>query len=183
MDGSREESGRSSREGESDFPCRERGGEAKEAVDDPSLSSRTLTLHMPQFRLTRDTIPHSCTCLKIHGMGATIPTALSLALAIRDAVPGGSPLPNDTGDEDDIIGSGSEDEVQGRIGRDEVKEGTGTRSTGGIFKLEVRTGTTVVGDEITPEDDVSRSDLLSLSQPAEELMCPIRVNDNDRTKT
>lgn len=98
-------------------------------------------------------------------MGATIPTALSLALAIRDAVPGGSPLTNDTGDEDDILGSGSEDEGQGRIGRDEVGEGAGTRTTGGIFKLEVRTGTTVVGDEITPEDDVSRSYLLSLLRP------------------
>ncbi|KDE06146.1 hypothetical protein MVLG_03561 [Microbotryum lychnidis-dioicae p1A1 Lamole] len=31
-----------------------------------------------------------CRCLSIHGMGAAIPLALSLGLAIRDALPGGS---------------------------------------------------------------------------------------------
>lgn len=53
-------------------------------------------------------------------MGAAIPVALSLALAIRDAVPGGE------------------------AGEDEV----------GAIAMVVRTGSFVVSDEITPDDEV-----------------------------
>lgn len=53
-------------------------------------------------------------------MGAAIPLALSLAMAIRDAVPGG--IPDEDGD--------------------------------GAIKMDVRTGTFQVSDEITPADDV-----------------------------
>ncbi|GAA5898278.1 uncharacterized protein JCM6883_000978 [Sporobolomyces salmoneus] len=99
-------------------------------------------------------VERGCTCLKIHGMGATIPTALSLSLAIRDAVPGGSPLAPENDDEEDE----SEEESDGGEydpEKDKGKKGKGkeVQSKGGIFRLEVRTGTTIVGDEITPEDD------------------------------
>ena len=55
--------------------------------------------------------------LSVNAMGAAIPLALSVALAIRDAVPGGA----DT------------------------------------FRMQVKTGTTTVQDEITPADDARRS--------------------------
>ena len=98
----------------------------------------------------------SCTCLKVHGMAATIPTALSLALAIRDAIPGGSPLDEDSrssisGDDDDDDLGDSGEEGQEKEGNDEGKR----ERKRGIFRMQVLTGTTVVGDEITPLDDVS----------------------------
>lgn len=60
------------------------------------------------------------TSLDIYAMGAAIPLALSLALAIRDALPGGSP--NEQGEE-------------------------------GSVKMTTRTGSMVVPDEITPQDE------------------------------
>ena len=106
---------------------------------------------------------HRCTCLKVHGMAATIPTALSLALAIRDAIPGGSPLDEASrssiseDDDDDLGDSGEEgQEKEGSKRREERKRG--------IFTMQVLTDTTVVGDEITPLDDVrSLSDSCSNS--------------------
>lgn len=68
------------------------------------------------------------TSLDIYAMGAAIPLALSLALAIRDALPGGSP--NEQGEE-------------------------------GSVKMTTRTGSMVVPDEITPQDEVRRSVQLS----------------------
>lgn len=59
------------------------------------------------------------TTLRIHGMGAAIPLALSLSMAIRDAIPGGG------GDSNTAI------------------------------KMEVRTGSIEVADEITPLKEVS----------------------------
>ncbi|KAL8293786.1 hypothetical protein RQP46_000487 [Phenoliferia psychrophenolica] len=64
-------------------------------------------------------VERGATKLTVHAMGAAIPLALSLAMAIRDAVPGGTP--DEDGD--------------------------------GAVKMEVRTGTFDVSDEITPEDD------------------------------
>ena len=55
--------------------------------------------------------------ISVNAMGAAIPLALSIALAIRDAVPGGVDA----------------------------------------FHMDVRTGTSTVRDEITPEDEVGRS--------------------------
>ncbi|GAA5947588.1 hypothetical protein JCM3765_000987 [Sporobolomyces pararoseus] len=101
-------------------------------------------------------VERGCTCLKVHGMGATISTALSLALAIREAVPGGSPIvsseeQDETGDTSDSESDGGEYDPE----KEKVKQATKPRGvpSRGIFKMEVRTGTTVVGDEITPEDD------------------------------
>lgn len=61
------------------------------------------------------------TTLRINGMGAAIPMALSLSLAIRDALSGG-------------------EESDGNIQ---------------AVKMEVRTGSIDVGDEITPLRHVS----------------------------
>ncbi|GAA6003087.1 hypothetical protein JCM10207_001978 [Rhodosporidiobolus poonsookiae] len=71
-----------------------------------------------------------CTSLTVHGMGAAIPLALSLALAIRDAIPGGEPLSLSPTSEDEA--GGAEDDV---------------------VRMEVRTGSKVVHDEVTPEDE------------------------------
>ena len=73
-----------------------------------------------------------CTTLTLHALGAAIPLCLSLALAIRDAIPGGEP----TGDEP------SDAEMNGQEGK------------GPLVKLEVVTGSKDVHDEITPDDEV-----------------------------
>ncbi|GAA5875193.1 hypothetical protein JCM1840_007277 [Sporobolomyces johnsonii] len=74
-----------------------------------------------------------CTCLTVHGMGAAIPLALSLALAIRDAIPGGASSESDDDDQEE-----------------EEERGPGQRE---LVKMDVTTGSTTVGDEITPDDD------------------------------
>ena len=63
-------------------------------------------------------------------MGAAIPLALSLALAIRDAVPGGEPPAP--------VSRGGEGEDDGE----------------GIVRMSVRTGSKTVSDEVTPLDEV-----------------------------
>ncbi|GAA6009567.1 hypothetical protein JCM11491_003610 [Sporobolomyces phaffii] len=65
-------------------------------------------------------VDRGCTCVKVHGMGAAIPTALSLALAIRDAVPGGSPVEADPDLEDD---DDSEYDPVARTGTEEKPRG------------------------------------------------------------
>ncbi|GAA5826491.1 hypothetical protein JCM11251_002395 [Rhodosporidiobolus azoricus] len=75
-------------------------------------------------------VDRGCTSLSINAMGAAIPLALTLALAVRDAIPGGEPA---------RLPGGSDEEAE--AGQEEV------------VKMEVRTGSKVVRDEITPEDD------------------------------
>lgn len=75
-------------------------------------------------------------------MGAAIPLALSLALAIRDAIPGGEPA--------SLPGGGSG-------GDEEQEEGTGE-----LVTMTVETGSKVVKDEVTPEDEVRFSLCLCL---------------------
>jgi hypothetical protein len=91
-------------------------------------------------------------------MAATIPTALTLALAIRDAVPGGSPIDHASSSSDQDVSDSESDggEYDPEQGNSESKGKSKEVETesGGIFKMEIRTGTTIVGDEITPEDDV-----------------------------
>ncbi|GAA5896384.1 hypothetical protein JCM6882_001000 [Rhodosporidiobolus microsporus] len=77
-------------------------------------------------------VDRGCTSLSINAMGAAIPLALTLALAVRDAVPGGEPAR--------LPGASAE-------GADEGEE------EGGVVRMEVRTGSKVVRDEITPEDE------------------------------
>lgn len=72
-----------------------------------------------------------CTTVTLHALGAAIPLCLSLALAIRDALPGGEPPDplascEDPADSQDI----------------------------GNVKMDVVTGSKVVHDEVTPEDEV-----------------------------
>ncbi|BGP16898.1 hypothetical protein JCM10213_007343 [Rhodosporidiobolus nylandii] len=97
-------------------------------------------------------VERGCTTLTVHGMGAAIPLALSLALAIRDALPGGEPSPS---------------RAAGETGDDGEEE---------LVKMKVTTGSKVVRDEITPEDEDEDPHLqqrtkstvsveLSLSQP------------------
>ncbi|KAI5480548.1 hypothetical protein MNV49_000244 [Pseudohyphozyma bogoriensis] len=71
-------------------------------------------------------LENGCSSLTIHAMGAAIPLALSLSMAIRDALPGGTPQ--------------------------EGKEAS--------VKLEIKTGTVDVPDEITPDDEVRLTFLL-----------------------
>jgi len=106
-------------------------------------------------------------------MAATIPTALSLALAIRDAVPGGSPL--DEGSQQSDSEYDDDEEGQDEMGDTEenaVEKGKGgekeKKKKRGIFRMDVSTGTAIVGDEITPVDDV-RSLSLSMHEPSLEL--------------
>lgn len=82
-------------------------------------------------------------------MGAAIPLALSLALAIRDAIPGGEP-PALSSSSDDAGGGTGEAEVE-----DDARES--------IVRMQVRTGSKAVADEVTPEDDVRSLSLRSLS--------------------
>ncbi|POY75693.1 hypothetical protein BMF94_1316 [Rhodotorula taiwanensis] len=71
-------------------------------------------------------VQRGCTTLTLHALGAAIPLCLSLALAIRDALPGGEPT---------TTGSGApEDEPP-------------------LVQMEVRTGSKEVQDEITPDDE------------------------------
>ncbi|GAA6060045.1 hypothetical protein JCM10212_001042 [Sporobolomyces blumeae] len=107
-------------------------------------------------------VDRGCTCLRIHGMAATIPLATTLALAIRDAIPGGSPI-----EDDDESGLESQDsEEDGEIAEDVTDEKGEAKVKGkrparrrrrkakeGIVKMRIVTGTTTVGDEITPDDD------------------------------
>lgn len=81
---------------------------------------------------TTVTLACRCTTLTLHALGAAIPLCLSLALAIRDAIPGGEP----TGDD-------SED-----------AEMNGQEGVGPLVKMEVMTGSKDVHDEITPDDEV-----------------------------
>ncbi|KWU43998.1 hypothetical protein RHOSPDRAFT_34427 [Rhodotorula sp. JG-1b] len=76
-------------------------------------------------------VERGCTTLTLHALGAAIPLCLSLALAIRDAIPGGEP----TGDEP------SDAEMNGQEGE------------GPLVKMEVVTGSKDVHDEITPDDE------------------------------
>ncbi|GAA5967135.1 hypothetical protein JCM8115_000936 [Rhodotorula mucilaginosa] len=76
-------------------------------------------------------VERGCTTLTLHALGAAIPLCLSLALAIRDAIPGGEP----TGDDpNDAEMNGQEEEEP-------------------LVKLEVVTGSKDVHDEITPDDE------------------------------
>jgi hypothetical protein len=68
------------------------------------------------------------TKLSMHAMGAAIPLALSLALAIRDALPGGAPT---------------------------------SEGVAGTVKMQVTTGTQIVSDEVTPDDEVRPCSLIS----------------------
>ncbi|GAA5936710.1 uncharacterized protein JCM15063_001963 [Sporobolomyces koalae] len=95
-------------------------------------------------------VERGCTCLRIHAMGAMIPTALSLALAIRDAVPGGSAIVSDEDEREEDIESEDGEYRPQDVDRETRR---GKDSTSGVFEMQVRTGTAVVGDEITPEDD------------------------------
>lgn len=87
-------------------------------------------------------------------MGAAIPLALSLALAIRDAIPGGEP-PALSSSSDDAAGGQGEGEEE-----DDARES--------IVRMQVRTGSKTVADEVTPEDEVHslsfRSLLLGLTR-------------------
>ncbi|GAA5872908.1 hypothetical protein JCM8547_003262 [Rhodosporidiobolus lusitaniae] len=76
-------------------------------------------------------VDRGCTSLSINGMGAAIPLCLSLALAIRDAIPGGEPAALPGGDE-----------AEGAAGGE-----------GEVVMMEVRTGSKFVRDEITPDDE------------------------------
>lgn len=76
-------------------------------------------------------LQYRCTTLTVNAMGAAIPLALSLALAIRDAIPGGEP--HSTATASDVESDEQDD---------------------GIVKMQVRTGSKVVSDEITPDDEV-----------------------------
>lgn len=71
-------------------------------------------------------LPRRCTSLTLHSMGAAIPLALSLGMAIRDALPGGA------GDE----GAAEAD----------------------VVDMRVMTGTSVVADEVEPDDEVGFSE-------------------------
>ncbi|GJN91138.1 hypothetical protein Rhopal_004156-T1 [Rhodotorula paludigena] len=75
-------------------------------------------------------VDRGCTTLTVNAMGAAIPLALSLALAIRDAIPGGEPPSAATASDEE---SAEQDE--------------------GIVKMQVRTGSKVVSDEVTPDDE------------------------------
>ncbi|GAA6043628.1 hypothetical protein JCM8097_008298 [Rhodosporidiobolus ruineniae] len=77
-------------------------------------------------------VERGCTTLTVNAMGAAIPLALSLALAIRDAIPGGEPssLPGEDDSADEAEQEGDE-----------------------IVQMEVRTGSKVVKDEVTPDDE------------------------------
>lgn len=73
-----------------------------------------------------------CTTLTLHALGAAIPLCLSLALAIRDAIPGGEPTGDDSND----------------------AEMNGQEDGDPLVKMEVMTGSKDVHDEITPDDEV-----------------------------
>ncbi|GAA5987801.1 hypothetical protein JCM10908_007221 [Rhodotorula pacifica] len=75
-------------------------------------------------------VERGCTTLTLHALGAAIPLCLSLALAIRDAIPGGEPLEDEH--DTDKAAAGSEESV---------------------VKMEVMTGSKDVHDEITPDDE------------------------------
>ncbi|GAA5844443.1 hypothetical protein JCM9279_006308 [Rhodotorula babjevae] len=82
-------------------------------------------------------VERGCTSLTVNAMGAAIPLALSLALAIRDAIPGGeppAPVPRSGGAPD------GEGEAEGDEGE-------------GIVRMSVRTGSKTVSDEVTPLDE------------------------------
>lgn len=110
-------------------------------------------------------------------MGASIPTALTLSLAIRDAVPGGSPLAASVVDASVDDASDLDEET-----RDD-ETGRARGSAAGIFKMEVRTGTSVVGDEITPEDDVSLASSWSIFSSRQACARAHRSRRTNRTKT
>lgn len=104
----------------------------------PEIGLATLEGNGPGFQytetrlLTSPSSPDRCTTLTLHALGAAIPLCLSLALAIRDAIPGGEP----TGDDpNDAEMNGQEEEEP-------------------LVKLEVVTGSKDVHDEITPDDEV-----------------------------
>ncbi|GAA5873364.1 hypothetical protein JCM3774_000759 [Rhodotorula dairenensis] len=77
-------------------------------------------------------VERGCTTLTLHALGAAIPLCLSLALAIRDAIPGGEPS------------SGGEEE------RDEPSDAAVDAP---VVRMEVLTGSKDVHDEITPDDE------------------------------
>lgn len=82
--------------------------------------------------LTGPSPPGRCTTLTLHALGAAIPLCLSLALAIRDAIPGGELTEDDSND----------------------AEMNGQEAGGSLVKMEVVTGSKDVHDEITPDDEV-----------------------------
>ncbi|BGP32766.1 Cell wall assembly regulator [Rhodotorula toruloides] len=75
-------------------------------------------------------VERGCTTVTLHALGAAIPLCLSLALAIRDALPGGEPL--------DPFASSTD---------------SADSHDSGNVKMEVVTGSKVVHDEVTPEDE------------------------------
>ncbi|GAA5923942.1 hypothetical protein JCM3775_005554 [Rhodotorula graminis] len=77
-------------------------------------------------------VERGCTSLTVNAMGAAIPLALSLALAIRDAIPGGEPPAPASRD-----AGGSDGEGEGES----------------IVRMQVRTGSKTVSDEVTPLDE------------------------------
>ncbi|GAA5900119.1 hypothetical protein JCM8208_002020 [Rhodotorula glutinis] len=78
-------------------------------------------------------VDRGCTSLTVNAMGAAIPFALSLALAIRDAIPGGAP--------------------PAPVPRDEDAPGDAHDDGEGIVRMSVRTGSKTVSDEVTPLDE------------------------------
>ncbi|GAA6057552.1 hypothetical protein JCM3770_000252 [Rhodotorula araucariae] len=75
-------------------------------------------------------VERGCTTLSVNAMGAAIPLALSLAMAIRDALPGGEPASSSPASDSDDDGEGES-----------------------IVQMQVRTGSKTVADEVTPEDE------------------------------
>lgn len=70
--------------------------------------------------------------MSLHAVGAAIPLCLSLSLAIRDAIPGGEP------DADEGAAAPG-----GEVNNSEP-----------LVRMDVRTGSKQVHDEITPDDEV-----------------------------
>ena len=103
-----------------------------EALAPPSVLRVEVVLALTRLLL------HRCTSLTVNAMGAAIPLALSLALAIRDAIPGGEPPAP--------VSRGGEGEDDGE----------------GIVRMSVRTGSKTVSDEVTPLDEVRPALPLSL---------------------
>ncbi|GAA5971178.1 hypothetical protein JCM11641_004174 [Rhodosporidiobolus odoratus] len=94
-------------------------------------------------------VDRGCTSLSVNGMGAAIPLALSLALAIRDAIPGGQPTPP-------------------------TADGTNPAQQDEIVRMEVRTGSKVVKDEVTPDDD--DEDMVYQSRTKSTVEIELRLN-------